>query len=303
MGFDAEAVDLIARLVRWHLLLATTATTRDPDDPATVDLLTEHVRTPEALALLTALTQADAKATSAKAWSSWRAGLIRDLSRRTLSALERGSVPASITVDEIEIPAAARAGSHRDHHRRDGRRLAGHDGVRWTGSDCWPTAPPRSRSSGSRCARPGSGRRGTTAWRCGTWPTTTWTPGGCATCSTPSPLAGSIPRSGWRRAPTAPGTDLAPTVVVRPEASDQATVIEVRAADRLGVIYLVSAVLAELGMSVRSAHISTLGPQAVDVFYVQEPDGAALSAVRASGAATAIRDRLSPSETSEPPTA
>ena len=111
MGFEPTAVELIAQLVRWHLLLATTATTRDPEDPATVELLTEHVPTPEALALLTALTEADAKATSGKAWSSWRAGLIRDLSRRTGVALERGSVAAAIAVDEIEIPAAARSGS------------------------------------------------------------------------------------------------------------------------------------------------------------------------------------------------
>ena len=63
---------------------------------------------------------------------------------------------------------------------------------------------------------------------------------------------------------------LAPTVVVRPEASAQATVLEVRAADRPGVVYLVCAALARLDVAVRSAHVDTLGPQAVDVFYVQE---------------------------------
>ena len=37
MGFDERSVDLVGTLVRWHLLLAETASARDPDDPATVD--------------------------------------------------------------------------------------------------------------------------------------------------------------------------------------------------------------------------------------------------------------------------
>jgi [protein-PII] uridylyltransferase len=53
-------------------------------------------------------------------------------------------------------------------------------------------------------------------------------------------------------------------------------------------------VLAELGISVRSAHISTLGPQAVDVFYLQEAHAGALSDTRAADAAHAVRERLSP---------
>ena len=57
---------------------------------------------------------------------------------------------------------------------------------------------------------------------------------------------------------------------VRHEASAQATVLEVRAEDRPGVVYLVCRALADLDVSVRSAHVATLGPQAVDVFYVQE---------------------------------
>ena len=77
MGFDAAAVDLVGLLVRRHLLLAETATTRDPEDPATATYLAEPVGSTEALSLLLALTEADARATSPKAWSSWRAGLVR----------------------------------------------------------------------------------------------------------------------------------------------------------------------------------------------------------------------------------
>ena len=86
---------------------------------------------------------------------------------------------------------------------------------------------------------------------------------------------------------------LAPTVVVRPEASSQSTVLEVRAADRTGVLYLVCAALAAQGLSVRSAHVDTLGPQAVDVFYVQEAHAGALSDTRAAEAAHAVRAALS----------
>jgi [protein-PII] uridylyltransferase len=84
-----------------------------------------------------------------------------------------------------------------------------------------------------------------------------------------------------------------PSVVVRPEASRRATVLEVRTDDRPGVVALVCRALAELDISVRSAHISTLGPQAVDVFYVQEASAGALSEQRAAEAAHALRALLS----------
>ncbi len=56
-------------------------------------------------------------------------------------------------------------------------------------------------------------------------------------------------------------------------ASNDATVLEVRMDDRPGVVHLVCRTLAELGLSVRSAHVATHGPQALDVFYVVGPDG------------------------------
>jgi [protein-PII] uridylyltransferase len=84
-----------------------------------------------------------------------------------------------------------------------------------------------------------------------------------------------------------------PTVVVRPEASARATVLEVRTADRPGVVHLVCAALAKLDLTVRSAHVDTLGPQAVDVFYVQESSAGILSDTRAAEAAHAVRSALS----------
>lgn len=97
------------------------------------------------------------------------------------------------------------------------------------------------------------------------------------------------PSARWRPDPSG----IAPTVVVRPEASARSTVIEVRTDDRPGVVHRVCAALAALDLAVRSAHVDTLGPQAVDVFYVHEPSAGALSDGRAASAAHAVRSALS----------
>ena len=68
--------------------------------------------------------------------------------------------------------------------------------------------------------------------------------------------------------------------------------LEVRVDDRPGVVHLVCAALARLDLSVRSAHVTTLGPQAVDVFYVQEAGAGVLSDERAASAVHAVRQAL-----------
>ena len=62
--------------------------------------------------------------------------------------------------------------------------------------------------------------------------------------------------------------------------------------DRPGVVHLVCAALAARDVSVRSAHVSTVGPQAVDVFYLQEQGAGRLSDERAAEAAHAVRHAL-----------
>ncbi len=63
--------------------------------------------------------------------------------------------------------------------------------------------------------------------------------------------------------------DAAPaTVRLLPSASDTATVLEVRAEDTPGLLHRIAAAIAETGADIERARIATLGPQAVDVFYL-----------------------------------
>jgi [protein-PII] uridylyltransferase len=97
LGLRAADIELLAAMVRHHLLLPHTATRRDPDDPATVarvlDTLRETVGGDDTavgvlLELLDALAEADSLGTGPGVWSPWRRTLIQGLSGRCLSALD-----------------------------------------------------------------------------------------------------------------------------------------------------------------------------------------------------------------------
>ncbi|MDF1602822.1 [protein-PII] uridylyltransferase [Nocardioides sp. YIM 152315] len=289
MGFDPAAVDLVARLVRWHLLLAETATTRDPDDPATVELVVSRLESVEALDLLLALTEADARATAPKAWSSWRAGLVRDLARRVGVALHTGSTLPPIATEDVVVPPVVRAG---------GLSIVVDPAV--DGSRVRVVAPDRVGLLADLAAMFALARipvRAARAWAQEQYAVSVWEVGepGLDAAVLRQRYDGVVDGrpDAARRLRPAGGAGLEPAVVVRPEASDQATVLEVRADDRPGAVYLVCAALARLDVAVRSAHVDTVGPQAVDVFYLQEASAGVLSDVRATEAAHAVRAALS----------
>jgi [protein-PII] uridylyltransferase len=69
----------------------------------------------------------------------------------------------------------------------------------------------------------------------------------------------------------------APKVTLVDDASETATVVEVRAHDAPGLLWRVGRALGECGLDVRAARVETLGAEVVDVFYVTGEDGKPLA--------------------------
>ena len=82
-----------------------------------------------------------------------------------------------------------------------------------------------------------------------------------------------------------------PDVRVLPDESAHSTVVEVRAADALGLLHAIAAALGDLDLDVRVAKIDTLGDRVVDTFYVRSPWGAKLNDEQADELTLAIRHR------------
>lgn len=73
---------------------------------------------------------------------------------------------------------------------------------------------------------------------------------------------------------------VAPEVVINNALSDQFTVIEVAGLDRPGLLYDLTSTLSDLSLDITSAHVTTYGEKAVDVFYVTDLTGKKIAETR-----------------------
>lgn len=83
-----------------------------------------------------------------------------------------------------------------------------------------------------------------------------------------------------------------PRVTVAPGSSQVATVIEVRAQDAQGLLHRIGRALEAARVTVRSAHVSTLGANAVDAFYVTDEKGEPLPEAVAVDVARVVESAL-----------
>ncbi len=89
-GLSKYEASTVAWLVRYHLILSTTAQKKDLGDPDVINEFAVTVGDSVRLDYLYVLTVADVRGTDPKLWNSWKAQLFRDLYELTKQALRRG---------------------------------------------------------------------------------------------------------------------------------------------------------------------------------------------------------------------
>ena len=78
-GLDEHETELVAWLVRWHLLMSATAFKRDLTDPTTIEDFCAEVQSIERLRHLMILTAVDIRAVGPGTWNSWKRQLLGEL--------------------------------------------------------------------------------------------------------------------------------------------------------------------------------------------------------------------------------
>ncbi|QHC25242.1 [protein-PII] uridylyltransferase [Streptomyces sp. GS7] len=328
LGFDSRDTAVLATLVRHHLLLIETATRRDLDDPETVAAVAEAVGSPGTLELLHALTEADALATGPAAWSSWRDGLVTDLVARVADRL--AGEPAA-DPRETEGPTAEQERLAIEAGRTGGPVLALHTRPENTPQAAADGTATAREPIGVELLIAVPDQAGVLPAAAGVLALHRLTVRAADLCAL-DPIGqgpvlllswrvaaeyGSLPEADRLRADLVRALDgsldiparlaererayarrsravLAPPprVTVATGSSRTATVIEVRAQDAHGLLHRIGRALEAAGVWVRSAHVSTLGANAVDTVYVTRDDGTLLPEGEAADLAKALEEAL-----------
>ncbi|MFJ7901702.1 [protein-PII] uridylyltransferase [Streptomyces sp. NPDC096198] len=325
IGFDRDDVAVLAALVRHHLLLVETATRRDLEDPATVRAVADAVGHPGTLELLHALTEADALATGPAAWSSWRGTLVADLVKR-VSALLAGDEPdttdAAPTAEQEQLAVeASRTGGPVLALRAQTEPPTGEpDGgePEPLGVELLVAVPDQPGVLPAVAGVLAMHRLTVRTAELRTLDLADSVHGGPVLLLDWRVAAeyGSLPQAARLRADLVRALDgsldtearlaerdaayprrrgvLAPPprVTVAPAASRHATVIEVRAQDVPGLLFRIGRALEKAAVRVRSAHVSTLGANAVDAFYVTTAKDTPLPGAEAASLARSLEETL-----------
>ncbi len=332
LGLSPDETDLVAWLIRHHLLMSETSQMRDLNDFKTILDFVQVVQSPEQLKLLLILTVADIRAVGPGVWNGWKGQLLRSLfleSEPVVSgghtATSRGTRVAQAQeafFDELGIADSATrqqiSTRHYDaywlnvpkerqlrHHALMARAVKG-EVLTDIATDVFagiteitifaPDHPRLLAMITGACAAAGGNIIGAHIF--------TTTDGmaldtilltrefkdeadesrrALRICdSIRRVLHGQIRlREELARVQQMPDRARAftvvPRVVVDNASSNKNTIVEINGLDRVGLLHALTEALFHLNLNIASAHITTFGEKAVDVFYVTDLTGAKIT--------------------------
>ncbi|HEY1968317.1 MAG TPA: [protein-PII] uridylyltransferase [Pseudonocardia sp.] len=295
LGLATRDVRTLAAVVRHHLLLPDTATRRDLDDEATISRVVSTLDAdPQVLELLGALAEADSLATGPGVWSPWKRTLIADLVSRCRARMAGEPLPEPAPLGELLRDLAAQA------EKADRAQLS-------------VLTSERTRSGGAEAAdepatvlvalrdQPGGLATVSGVLALHSLEVHAAELGSLGDYSvdafTVSPRFGRLPDQAVLREDLVraldgglnlaealerkeqdyarPGGDerVTPKVLWFDDEATSAVVLELRATDRIGLLYRVANALAECEAKVRWAKVATLGSSVVDSFCLDTPNG------------------------------
>jgi [protein-PII] uridylyltransferase len=293
LGIDPRRTEFVVWLVRNHLALSDYAQKRDVSDPATVRAFARLVGDPERLRTLLVLTVADVRAVGPGVWNGWKGQLMRELYQRT-EAVFRGE----------DVTRADPLADFPDLVKRAGQSGAAASLVTGRDEDEGNEPLAAARIAVAAKDRPGlfadlaaalaAGGADVVGARVATAEDGTaldvfelqdgsGAPYGQAEPRRLTRLVSALEaaaRGEKSGAPPAPqpnprraAFDVRPVALIDLDETPDAAVIELSGADRPGLLAELSRVLADHGLSIRSAHIAGFGERAVDSFYVTDARG------------------------------
>ena len=299
IGFDAKDIEILKNLVLHHLLLSSTATRRDLDDPATIASVVSAIPDVNTLELLHALSIADGEATGSAGWSEWKATLVNDLVQRVKQAMAGAEVAQQPEVSQEQI-AQAEKGVLRvtleEHSSGYAIEVISPDkpGLLSIVAGVFNISRLDVKSARTKTL----GNSAVMNW-----------------IVTPEPHAPEITNTklheliaaalvdsknveeklfaraaAYASIPTIPVPD--PEVEIFNDVATDATVIEVRSHDRPGLLFRIGAAITQSKIDIRSAIVTTLGAEAIDTLYVTELTGGPLSHERANEVASHLKQAL-----------
>ena len=299
IGFDAKEIEILKNLVLHHLLLSSTATRRDLDDPATIQSIVSLIPDVNTLELLHALSIADGEATGSAGWSDWKATLVNDLVQRVKRALA-GAEFAQQPEVSAEQMAQAEKGELRvtleEHSSGYAVEVISPDkpGLLSIVAGVFNISRLDVKSARTKTL----GNSAVMYW-----------------IVTPEPHAPEVSATrlheliaealldskdveekliaraaAYASIPSIPVPD--PEVEIFTDAATDATVIEVRSHDRPGLLFRIGAAITQSKIDIRSAIVTTLGAEAIDTLYVTELTGGPLSPERATEVASHLKQAL-----------